>query len=324
MKTFLITNLSFFGDILLCGQLCSDIKKNYPDSKIIFITNKPFVDVAKYMSTVDDVLFFDKKGEHKGFWGLLKFAFQSGLRGKIDTAFTIYGNDRAMVLAWLLGAKQRVCGNKGVMNILSTHILRASGEHMSDANADMLKILTGKDSYCDEVEYVPSEGSQEYVSSVLKNSGYDKHELIGLCCLSKKVDKDWLPKDAAEFVNLVNESGKRVIVTGTPDARWFTDEMKKFGAGEFLDMTGATSIVELGALIQKCRAFVSVDTGAMHLSYAVKTPTLAMFFVDNFQKWAPKDLDRNSVVYNPGKINAKDAFDELNKLLEKTNKEVSV
>lgn len=326
MKTFLVTNLSFFGDVLLTGQLCSDIKRNYPDSKIIFLVNKPFLDAAKYIPQVDEALYFDKNGEHKGILGFWKFIKDSKLRGKIDTAITIYGNDRGIFLAWLLGAKTRITGEKGFfMNHFTTHVsMNYNQEHMADANADMLKVLTGKDSYNDEISYEPSDESKEYIADVLKETGYDEYDLVGLCTLSKRVEKDWNPKDTAEFIRLVNESGKRVVMTGTADAKWFVDEVKAQGVDEFLDMTGKTSIVQLGALAQACKAFVSVDTGAMHLAYATKTPTLGLFFVNNLKKWAPKNLERNTLILSPRGINAKEAYDELEKMIAKNYNKVEV
>ena len=60
-KIFLVINLSFFGDVLLTNTLCQNIKQEYPDSKIVFLVNKPFYDAAKYQYCVDDVICFDKK-----------------------------------------------------------------------------------------------------------------------------------------------------------------------------------------------------------------------------------------------------------------------
>ena len=72
-KTFLIINLSFLGDIILTNALCQNLKINYPDSKIIYIVNKPFYEAAYYQNGVDEVYEFDKRGKNKGLFGLIKF-----------------------------------------------------------------------------------------------------------------------------------------------------------------------------------------------------------------------------------------------------------
>ena len=60
-KVFLIFNTAFIGDMLVTNTLVQNIKTYYPDSKVVFICNTPFVDVAKYHDGVDEVVAFDKK-----------------------------------------------------------------------------------------------------------------------------------------------------------------------------------------------------------------------------------------------------------------------
>ena len=60
-KVFLVFNTACFGDVLLCNPLCQNIKNIWPNSKVIFICDKNFKDVAKYQKGVDDVVIYDKK-----------------------------------------------------------------------------------------------------------------------------------------------------------------------------------------------------------------------------------------------------------------------
>ena len=62
-KTFLVFNTACFGDVLLCNSLVQNIKIAFPNSKVLFVCDKPWVDVAKYQEGVDEVLVYDKKGE---------------------------------------------------------------------------------------------------------------------------------------------------------------------------------------------------------------------------------------------------------------------
>ena len=47
INTFAVINLGWMGNILLSSVLCQDIKKNYPNSKIIFIAPESLCEVAK-------------------------------------------------------------------------------------------------------------------------------------------------------------------------------------------------------------------------------------------------------------------------------------
>lgn len=63
-KLFLVFNTACFGDVLLCNALCQNIKLLYPNSRVVFIVNKPYYEAAKFQKDVDDVVIFDKKEEH--------------------------------------------------------------------------------------------------------------------------------------------------------------------------------------------------------------------------------------------------------------------
>ena len=80
-KVFLVINTSYFGDVLLCNPLCQNIKNIYPNSKIVFVVDKPFVDAASFQKDVDEVVVYDKRGLHKVIWGFIKFIRDFKYRG---------------------------------------------------------------------------------------------------------------------------------------------------------------------------------------------------------------------------------------------------
>ena len=56
-----------------------------------------------------------------------------------------------------------------------------------------------------------------------------------------------------------------------------------------------TTPMQLAALLQRCNLYISNDTGPMHLSTAVKTPTVALFGASNLIQWSPP-WDKHAVV----------------------------
>ena len=120
-KIFLVINLSYLGDVLVTNALCQNIKLNYPDSKVVFMVNKPFYEAALNQECVDDVIYYDKKNEHKGILGFFKFLFNCPYKNKIDTTIILYANDRGIVLSYLLGSKIRISSSKTISKLLVTH-----------------------------------------------------------------------------------------------------------------------------------------------------------------------------------------------------------
>lgn len=96
---------------------------------------------------------------------------------------------------------------------------------------------------------------------------------------------------AAPFVALARalaaDLGARVIVTGGPDDRAFSDAIaRESGAVSF---GGRTTLAEFGALAADARAVVAMDSGPMHVAAAVGAPTLGIFALasDEPDRWAP-------------------------------------
>ena len=65
--------------------------------------------------------------------------------------------------------------------------------------------------------------------------------------------------------------------------------------GSVIDLAGQTTLVQLAGVLAACAAFVSNDSGAMHLAAAVGTPVVAVFGPTNEQATAPVSRAGGSV-----------------------------
>ncbi len=289
-KIFLIINLSFFGDVLLTNSLCQNIKLSYPDSKIVFLVNKPFYEAAKYQKDVDDVICIDKRNEHKGLFGLLKFIFTCPYRNKIDTAFIIYGNDRGILISYLLNCKNRIANTKNPVKYLLT---KNSNEpqnytHMQDINGSLITALTGEKQKILPVKYLTNPENDTLVQK-LKTELQNK-EIIGLCTVGKHKENYMPVETAVELIEKLNKAGKTVLYLGAgKDSRAYADALKKRGCINFVDLTDVTTIYQLANLMQLCQAVISIDTGTVHLAYSTGVPTVGIFYRSAMvPKWAPR------------------------------------
>ncbi len=297
-KTFLIVNLSFFGDVLLTNSLCQNIKKHYPDSKIVFMVNKPFGDAAKNQYCVDDVLVFDKRGKNKSFFGLLKFVFDCPYKNKIDTSFVMYDNDRGNLITWLLGVKQRIAGGVGFTKFLVTdkHPQNYALEHMQDINGNYIKTLTGHEADIVPIKYLTNP-TEDVLTCELANKYKDK-KIVGLCTVSKNKEKDMPIETTIEIINRFKEEGKVVFFFGAgKDSADYAEELIRRGCVDFENLVNKTSITSLANIMKLCNVVISVDTGTMHLACAVGTPLAVVFYKpEMIAKWAPREFLYKSTI----------------------------
>lgn len=273
-KVFLVFNTACIGDCLVCNSLCQNIKFNYPDSKVVFIVNKPFYDVARFQKDVDEVVVYDKKSEHHGFLGFLKFVKDFKYKNPY-ASFITYANIRNYLISLFVGAR---------------HII--SDKHYS-SDKTMQEEISSLISYLDNnkfknfpISYIPPKD----ISSDLKPYFKEGGKYISLCTLTKNEAKNMPVETAIKLIKLFNNTEYEIIFTGVGEvARIYSQQLTKAGC-RFIDLTDKTTLPELATILKKCDGSISVDTGTMHLTYAVGVPLVSVFYKKSMTKnWAPNE-----------------------------------
>ena len=284
-KVFVVFNTACFGDVLVCNSLCQNVKRIYPNSKVVFVVNKPFYDVAKNQKDVDEVIVFDKKGEHKGFWGMLNFIKNFPYKNPF-ASFVTYRSARNMIIAYLIKSKFILKGKKR-LDIYNS---------MQEAHGELLQTLTNK-----KIKNLPIQCSVDTsIPEHLKEYLPEGNKYIALCTLTKNPPKDMPIDVAANIIRKVSKNGYKIILVGTGDSTVkYAADLRDMGC-EFVDLVNKTTIPELGSVLKNCEALISVDTGTMHYGYSVGVPTTAVFYESITPKnWAPNpDLYNVAVIKN--------------------------
>ena len=141
-KVFLVFNTACIGDMLVTNTLVQNIKTYYPDSKVVFVCDSPFADVAKYQDGVDDVIVFDKKKD-KSLKGILNFVKRFPYK-KPFASFVTYANERNLLISRLLCAKHIISHNKcKIWNTKEKFELKEF-VHMKDKWGGMIEPLVGE------------------------------------------------------------------------------------------------------------------------------------------------------------------------------------
>lgn len=268
-KIFLVFNTACFGDVLICNSLCQNIKLAFPNSKVVFITDKKWEDTAKYQAGVDEVFVYDKKGIHKGLRGIFKFIKDFPYK-KPFVSFITYKNQRNFLIAKLLKSKFTI-----------TPIKLTTCEGMQYRHSMMLKKITNK-----EIKNLPLRFElPEGIKNPLVGEKY-----VTLCCITKNPIKN-MPLDIAlDLIGKINsETEYKAVLTGAGDlSANYARDLAERGA-DFINLVNKTSLMELGAILKGSVALISCDTGTMHYGYSLGVKTVCVFFEEGTtQTWAPK------------------------------------
>ena len=101
----------------------------------------------------------------------------------------------------------------------------------------------------------------------------------------------WPPRHFASVARRLLDQGEYIVLTGTADEQSIADaivtDLGCDRSGAVLNMCGRTSIQELCAIVAEARAVVSNDTGAAHLAYAYRVPSVVLFGPTSPERWGP-------------------------------------
>lgn len=132
-----------------------------------------------------------------------------------------------------------------------------------------------------------------FVQNAFDLSGMSGRKIIGVCIGSKRPQNRWPLRYFKYVINRFAQDYDIVIVGGEEDKEQASSLAKD---GHVFNFCGIFTPMQSAVTFTKCTVVLSNDTGPMHLSYAVGTPTVALFSSRDFKgAWYPPENGKNMV-----------------------------
>lgn len=305
-KVFVVFNTACIGDMLVTNTLVQNIKYYYPNSKVVFVCQKQYSDVARYQEGVDDVVVFDKKRDNS-VKGIIKFVKHFPYK-KPFASFVIYANDRNLLISRCLGSKHILSHHRCQLWHTKEKYSLPEHTHMMDKLGSLIVPLQGEHKKLPIKYNVPRISTPviEYIKTV-------KNPVI-LCTTSNFYKKDMSIEDAKWLIEKLNKEDFTPILTGAGEiARGFSVALRKDGCFDFVDLVDSTSFPEFAAIMQICSRCITVDTGTLHFANALRVPVVGVFYAGCESIWAPdnKLYPAKTLVGSVSPLDIFNAFKEL-------------
>ncbi|MBU2699015.1 putative lipopolysaccharide heptosyltransferase III [Sporomusaceae bacterium BoRhaA] len=295
IQKILVMNLAFIGDVVLSTPVTRVLREAYPQAVMDMLVVPVTAEIASGNPFVNEVLVYDKRGQHKKLGQLLKLIWEIRSR-HYDLAVCTNFAARGAMLAWIAGIPYRAGYDRQHANLFLTHI--ASGErseicHEAENYLAVLKplgITTADTTLTFQVQ------EQDKLNLAAKVPKLTLDQPIAVVCPSGSYPrKSWTISAYAELICRLAEESQVVLIGGGREAA----ELSKISqasadlAGKNVAsvLAGELSLGELAALLQRCKVLVSIDTGPMHIAQAVGTPVVALFGPTDPAIWGPRGLD---------------------------------
>lgn len=167
---------------------------------------------------------------------------------------------------------------------------KGTPRHTVEANLDALRRV-GLYPTEDEkrLVMVPGPEAEAKVDALLAQHGLAARGFLHVHPTSRWLFKAWTDEANAELLARLAADGHRLVVTGAPNAREqaIVKRILERAQAPVVDLSGALTLREMGALAARARLFLGVDSAPMHIAAAMGTPVVALFGPSGEREWGP-------------------------------------
>lgn len=269
-RNILLIKPGAVGDLLQLTPAIRALAQHYPDAKIsLLVGSVAAATMFLHNSHVHETIVFDRKGAHRTFAGF----FDLWKRLRAADYDLVVNFQRSNVKAWLLASAAFPC------KLFVYKKARGRTVHAVVNHLETLAPLGIRSEECDldlQLSYGPQE--HDHAETLIRDAGFSGKIVVALNPGASNRIKCWSPERFAILADtLVAELGAGIVLVGGGNERDLAERILAGMSHTPLDLIGKTTLLQLGAVLDRCDVLVSGDTGPLHLATAVSTPVIALF-----------------------------------------------
>lgn len=308
-RNILVIDFGQLGDVVLSLPALGAIRKRFPRAKITVAVGKPGAEVVTLSGFADETLVVDRVGLRDGFKPLSVlrvFKIVKEVRAKqFDFVIDLHSLSETNLLGFLSGAPKRLYSRRPgrSLDYLANFRPRPPIEtdhrarHLIDRYLDVLIPLD-----IEKADRVPTlktrladDASLERILTKAKADA--GAPLIGLFPGAGHPSRRWPLEQFASLADfLIRNDQVKILVFLGPEERAFVRDIRQQFPASVVILDQLT-IPQLAAAQARLAAFVSNDTGPMHIAAAVGTPVVLLLDKRAPESYLPQG-DRHRVIYN--------------------------
>jgi heptosyltransferase-2 len=275
---------NWLGDIVMALPALTMARRGLPSARLALALPAAFAPVAGEIldAAPDEVLALDDR--QRGGRGEV-----ARLRsGRFDLAILLTNSFGSAWIARRAGIPARWGFRASLRGALLTRaVARPRGRvHQAEYYRALMRAL-GLPDVAGAPRIVPTERTLARGRAALERAGVDiTAPLVGIAPgAAYGYAKRWPPVRVADVIRRLAARGVTTVLLGSAGDREAGREIES--AARTVNLIGRTDLRELMGVIAACRAFLSNDSGAMHLAAALGAPVVAIFGPTDERATAP-------------------------------------
>ena len=322
----LVIRLSAVGDVINTLPALEALRRSFPRAFIGFAVEDRALDLIQDHPSVDRVHHYRRRRWVKMMrrpllWGRFLGEFLEYVhdirRQHYDVALDMQANFKGGMHGLVSGVPKRVGFARGYcheMNyLLSTHrVAPVGGERINRVDKFLaMASFIGAQVAAPGYRLPEPEESRARIREFLVGQEIGSYVAIHPGTSNVGRLKRWMPERFSSLAQMIGrELDLRSVVTWGPGERELAEEVVASGGGHAVLGPETRNILDLAELIRRASLFVGCDSGPLHLSSAVSTPSVALFGPKDPRTYGPYN-PRHRVVYKVDGGNGNGSMDAI-------------
>ena len=280
IRRILILRMGPLGETLLTTPVIRALRRCFPEAYIAYMVAPGREDLVSENPNLDEVITYSVSIP-KLIYGMAKKSFQMAV--VLQPTFRLVLHTFLARIPFRIGFET----NSGKGRLLHVAVPNNIVQHETARYLDVVRGI-GIEPDSSEPEMFVDAAAQGWADDFLAGVGVPSDRpLIGLNPGSGSESRRWSKTGFAQVGDRLHQKyDAQIFITAGDAEGTLSHEVADLISCSPILVTGATPM-QLGAMLQKCHLYISNDTGPMHMSTAVNTPTIALFGASNPNQWGP-------------------------------------
>jgi len=299
VRSILILQTKFIGDIVLTSTLAKNLQLQYPGVRIVFLCEARFASFLTGHGIASEVVPFSRakmRGSAlqrgREFFGTVRTL----RRHRFDMTIDITCSKTSRVISELVNAPIQL-GYVPTEKPLRWY-------ERQPANVAMKPFAFGEKHFlyrylsplealgvelrvkAPDIRPLPFETTRAF--ALLARHGIQPNGFIAVHAGASFIGRRWQPERfAAAIDRIAGKTGLGIVLVGAPDENEATDRIMAEAKTSVANLAGILRLETLLALLAEARLFLGNESGPMHMAAAAGTPVVGLYGLTNPIRWAP-------------------------------------
>lgn len=267
-KRILAIQTAFPGDAILTLPALQILKEKYPETKIDVVAIKSTVAIFDASPVINNVIVFDKKGNHKSLFSVIKFAL-SLRKNNYQKVFSFHRSLRSSLLSFFIGSSS-IGFNTSVFSFLYSKTVKYNKDHH-----EVQRNLT----ICNEGEWQTDWKILPQLKSEAVDIDFelDQKKMIAIAPGSVWETKKLPVEKFTETIKYLVEKHYGIVLIGGVEDKQLCENIAKDYPNKVISLAGNLTIPQSIEVLKNCELLLCNDSAPTHMGMCADIPVLTVY-----------------------------------------------